>query len=216
LGGRNAEASKVAGAPTVRFAFAELKKDLAVEGFVSDDPALYVRSEVGDYVIVELQRSRGTWPDLLSRIFVNMAAVAAPWWDWMRTLHPTLKQGGIAHPRSAHGMWHHRLHHDPGGRFPDETWTPTDGTKEAGAALGGLIASHLRHEWLRLLLSMLDRDTLMAQFTSNSVSYRTAMLADAGSSVELDELLAEFEPLDQYSLPFVQWVRGYASGHRAD
>jgi hypothetical protein len=204
----------------VRFAFVELKKDLAADGFVPDGPALYVRSDVGDYVIVELQRSRGTWPDLIPRIFVNMAAVAAPWWDWMRTLHPAPKQRGTAHPRSAHGMWHHRLHHDTGGRFPDQTWMPTDATKEAGAALGRLIALHLRHEWLPLLLSMLDRDTLMAQFASysprGSASYRTAMLADAGPSVELDELLAEFEPPDQYSLPFVQWARGYAAGDRAD
>ncbi len=205
----------MAGSPAVRAAFAELKKSLAGSGFVADSPTLYIRSDLGDYVLVEFQRSQQVWPDRLPRIFVNMAAVPAPQWDWLKTLYPT-RHPGATHPCAADGVWHRRLQHDIGSDFPDDRWTPSANTREAGTAMGQDMAVHLQTE-LPLLLSLLDRETLMTQFAGYNMHelhrLEARMLADTGPSADLDNLLERFEP-DDNTRRFVQWARRYAAGHR--
>jgi hypothetical protein len=41
------------------------------------------------------------------------------------------------------------------------------------------------------------------------------MLADTGSSAELDHLLGRLEPDDDNTRRFVEWARNYAAGRRA-
>jgi hypothetical protein len=163
-------------------------------------------------VTIDLQASDTRSPEGFTRAYVNMGAVPAPWWDQYRTLSPSAMDK--VHPNSTYGVWGSRLHHDTGGEFLDERWIPEDGTKEAGTKLGQLIAWHLRQDKLPLLLSLLDRQVLLAQIHQPTWHVRAALLADAGPSQELDKLLTKYETTD--SRAFVQWARGYADGKRAE
>ena len=205
----------MAASATVRAVLGELRDSLAEDGFVADGTRLFARSDRGDYVLVQVEKAVGVYGDRLEHVLVDLAAVPGPWWDWVWTGSAELRKRGVAHPSWHHGMWKLRMH-SVGGVHDDGTWAPGDASKQAATVLGREIARRLRSEWLPLLLSLLDRDTLMAQFATRGPAvirtYRTALLADAGPSPELEQLLAEFDTNAANEQRFVQWARDYAAG----
>jgi hypothetical protein len=195
---------------TTRAARAALQSDLAVDGFVSCGASLCARSELGDWVVVDLKAARGFTYGGISSVYVDMGAVPGPWWDWLRTADPTAKR---AHPVSTDGysVWWVRAHH---GTWPEEphpaVWTPADNTKEAGTELGHRIGHYLRQNQQPPFPALLNRQTLIARVTPASAQMvRAALLADAGPSAELDDLLEMIDHSD-----FIRWARNYEAGQR--
>jgi hypothetical protein len=138
----------------------------------------------GDLALVQTQGS--AWNTAAATSFyVNLAVVPAPWWQYL-----TYRDGGTPSktPKEYHGVWRARL--DGRGRG---SWTITDAAsaRQAGQHVTTLLTDEgvpqLRHFLHRAaLLDHLRTKERHTVFTGEPLA---VVLADAGPSAELDEVL---------------------------
>lgn len=187
-----------------------LKKQLGELGFEADGPRFFMRSEHGDFAIIELQKSVGGYAGGLDDFLVDLAVVPAPWLDWMRTRFPGSRTSWTTCPDQASGMWRDRLRPDPNSSW--DVWPLADGSREGGVATANLIAERVRASTGPLLRSLLERGNLLAK-VEDIWAYRAALLVDARPS-ELPLLLEQCDHPERRA-DFIAWLRGYATGERA-
>jgi Domain of unknown function (DUF4304) len=188
----------------------ELKKQLGELGFEADGPRFYLRSEHGDYAIIELQKSVGGYAGGLDDFVVDIAVVPAPWLDWMRTRFPESRTSWTACPDQASGMWRDRLRPDPNSSW--DVWALGVGGREGGIRTANQIAERVRTSTGPLLRSLLKRGNLLAK-VEDVWAYRAALLVDARPR-ELPLLLEQCDHPERRA-DFIAWLRGYAAGERA-
>jgi hypothetical protein len=185
-----------------------LKLQLAELGFSSDGPRYYLRSDAGDFAVIEMEQSVSGWAGGANEFFVNLAVVPAPWLDWMRTRFPHARSSWTRCPDHASGMWRERL---PEPTSTWEVWTLTDHTADGGTTTANAVARAVRSHAAPLLRTLLIRGNLLAE-VENTWAYRAALLVDARPS-ELPVLLEQCDHPDR-QVDFIAWLNRYAAGER--
>jgi hypothetical protein len=204
----------------------EVKTALAPElrrvGFAGSQGTWVLRAPNQDCAVVNLQSSQFSTADDL-RCVLNLALIAAPWWDWLQALNP---ERSYRAPKQQHGLWRRRLHAGQGPADPSGWWAISD-ANTAHLAVADMVEQLRSRDGLPLLLPLLDRAVLLDLLRSIPPAFGTAeigaadralavVLADAGPSEELDEVLDRIrqrtsdatEPVDA---AFRAWARRRAA-----
>ena len=183
-------------------------KALIAEGFhEADGMRWWLRSELGDFAVVDVQTSRAL-PGL-ENCFVNVAIVPGPRYDWLKWLDLSWDSGEA--PRTVHGAWRDRVDQ------PGRPWlTLTD--KASVAELGAWMVDQLQDRVVPGLRRLLDRDGLVAELakrtaTREAAVYRAAFLAEAGDAAAAENELGPDENDDESMAHYRTWLREYAAAH---
>ncbi|WP_420485490.1 DUF4304 domain-containing protein [Intrasporangium calvum] len=112
-------------------------------------------NSLGDTSIVNVQMSAWNSAET-ARVYVNLAVVPAPWWDWTR-LDLGIPDGKA--PLEQHGLYRDRLEPLETERARPDSWTCSDeeSAQEAVKDLVGRLTEH----GLPLLDRLLDRDRMV-------------------------------------------------------
>jgi hypothetical protein len=165
-------------------------------------------SDLGDFAMVNIQRSAGSWPTDPDELgfYVNLAVIPLPWWDWRR-----VDSGETGHPRHHHGVVRERLHTGP----PREEWVEMWWVSDPPSALrvGEDVSTRLQHRGLPRLAELLDREKLLDAIGRPS-TILAAMRTDRGVSDELEELLSRLpgDPFPADRFRAWAWARAVAGG----
>jgi hypothetical protein len=177
---------------------------LTEQGFESDGLVWWLRSELGDFAVVDVQASRslpGT-----ENCFVNVASVPGPLFDWLRWLDPD-DYGDV--PDASSGVLHERV------QPPGVGWLSLT-SPAAQADVGAWVAAELTDQVLPRLLRRFDRAVLLAELdrqpaSGHSVMLRAAFRAEAGDMAGADEAFGPADEDDENMARYRTWLHEYAA-----
>jgi hypothetical protein len=204
-----------------RAAFSEVLREsigptLSAAGYRGRGGTWTGTSSLGDFAVVNVQRSRGTWPGAEDQIsfYVNLAVVPLPWWEWLQARHGTMRD-----PKEFHGLWRRRLHTSQAS-YVDTWWIGGDDTAQK---TGSDVSTQLLQHGLSWLSELFVRENLITSIRRNERFIQArpeiamaALLTDLGMTDELHRLLSSVPghpfPADQ----FRAWAYARASSRESE
>ena len=177
---------------------------LLAHGYAKGGRTYRLASDLGDAAVINFQVSSGTSRDEY-QFYVNLAIAPVPWVDYLRSLRSGTPKPISDPADESEGMLRARV--NPPGRF---NWVLTPSVElahETGQRVVAALAPRLRE-----LAELLDRDVLadrlrtregLSGWTGDKRAGRIALLAEAGPSAELEELLLSVRP---DATEFLNWA----------
>lgn len=192
---------------------------LRSEGFRGSAPVWRLKTDQGDFAIVDVQRSKWSTLDQVE-CTINLAVVPGPWWDWQRHWRKGISVvEGSDRPSEGHGLYRSRLH-PTGAAGGADTWWRIRNASDASSAADDMV-DQLGANGLPALRLMLDRDSMVAALRQRDIGPMSdrglaVMLSDLGPTEELEQLLRKIDALANtphggWTVELTAWVR-----HRAE